>query len=270
MWRIGNIVLFGILLGLLGSAGALAQDKEAYYRTGYLYFSQGNYDEALKAYQKALELDPQYVEARYWLGKTLEQMGRVSEAVQEWRTVLTLAPRHQDAFKKWRSYAPSFVRDGEVVERYREIFLNEEGPFQFSREEGWSSLAPLGFVLLGQGDFTSLYVASRIFRWARERLSPLFAPYEEQAIKRALERVGGGDLRLVYRFLREVTDRFGKDPAWQETLQKAFEAVFALSIGEEAQGAEGVEFTLAGGVVEKRVLYGGGSGGEASFFLQER
>lgn len=261
-------VVLSILLLFLGSALSFAQDKEEYYRTGYIYFSQGNYEKALEAYRKALEIDPQYVDARYWLGKTLEQMGRISEALQEWRAVLSVAPRHRDAFQKWRAYAPSFVRDGEAIERYRKAFLEGEVP-RFSQEEGWVSLAPLGFVLFGQNDFASLYLASRIFRWARERLSPLFAPYEEQAIKKALESVTSGDLRLVYRFLQELTARFGEDPAWQESLHGAFEQVFSYTLGEKVQGARGVEFVFLGGKVEKKVLYGDAVEREASFFLKE-
>ncbi len=264
-----RVAFLGVFCLLLGSVLALAQDKEEYYRTGYIYFSQGNYERALEAYQRALEIDPQYVEARYWLGKTLEQMGRVNEALREWRAVLSLAPRHRDAFQKWRAYAPSFAQDGEKVERYKEAFLQEE-TLNFSREEGWTSLAPFGFVLLGRSDFSSLYLASRIFGWAKEGLSPLFAPYEEQAMKKALENLDFGDLRLVYRFLRELTERFEGNPAWREPLQKAFEQVFSYTLGGvELQGAQGVEFTLLGGEVEKKVLYGDATGEEASFFLRE-
>lgn len=264
-----KVVFLSVFCLLLGSVLALAQNKEEYYRTGYIYFSQGNYERALEAYQRALEIDPQYIEARYWLGKTLEQMGRVNEALREWRAVLSLAPRHRDAFQKWRAYAPSFAQDGEKAERYREALL-QEGALNFSREEGWTFLAPFGFVLLGQSDFSSLYLASRIFGWAKERLSPLFAPYEEQAMKKALENLDFGDLRLVYRFLRELTERFGEDPAWREPLQKAFERVFSYTLGGvEIQGARGVEFVLLGGEVEKKVLYGDTTGEEASFFLKE-
>ncbi len=263
-------IFFCLIFLILGNTWSFAQDKEEYYRTGYVYFSQGNYERAQEEYRKALELDPQYVEARYWLGKTLEQMGRIREALQEWQMVLSLVPRHRDAFQKWRAYAPSFVRDGETIERYRKAFLEEEGVPDFSREEGWTSLAPLGFVLLRQSDFSSLYLASRIFGWAREHLSPLFAPYEEQALRSALESVTTGELHLVCRFLKEVTSRFGEDSAWREPLEKAFERVFSYTVGEEnVEGAKGVEFTLIGGEVQKRILYSGEVEEEPSFFLRE-
>lgn len=263
-----TVIVFSVFLLFLGSTLSFAQNKEEYYRTGYIYFSQGSYEKALEAYRKALEIDPQYVDARYWLGKTLEQMGKIGEALQEWRTVLSVAPRHRDAFQKWRAYAPSFVRNGEAIERYRRVFLEEE-VIRFSQEEGWTSLAPLGFVLLGQSDFASLYLASRIFGWARERLSPLFAPYEEQAMRKALGNVTSGDLRLVYRFLQELAARFGGNPTWQEPIQGAFEQVFSYTIGGEAQGARGVEFVFLGGKLEKKVLYSDAAGEEASFFLRE-
>lgn len=269
-----RFLLVALFLAVFGNALCFAQTKEEYYRNGYVYFSQGDYARALESYQKALELDPQFIDARYWLGKTLEQMKRLPEAVREWRAVLTVAPRHHDAFQKWRAYAPSFVRDGEAVEKYRAMFLGEGGSPNIAREEGWSSLAPLAFVLLQQKDFSSLYLAAKCFQWAGERLSPLFVPYEERALRGALENITQDDWernpRLVYRFLQEVTPRSGKSSEWRGLLEEALERVFAYTVGG-LQGLEayGVEFALAGGEVQKRVLQGKETGDPTAFFLGE-
>ncbi|WP_438315866.1 tetratricopeptide repeat protein [Candidatus Caldatribacterium sp. SIUC1] len=273
MRRVAIAFVFVVVILVSCGISAFAQTKEEYYRTGYIYFSQGDYARALEAYRKALEMDPQFVDARYWLGKTLEQMGQLQEAVKEWRLVLLSSPRHRDAFQKWRAYAPSFVQDGEVVERYRTLFLQEESP-TLSREEGWSTLAPLALVLLGRKDFSSLYLAAWCFRWAKERLSPLFAPYEERALQGALENLTQEDWmqdpRLVYRFLQEVTLRFGGDEKWQEMLKKALDRAFAYTLGlPEEQGVEGVEVTLRGGEVEKRIIRGGEVQEPTGFFLKE-
>ncbi|WP_427366035.1 tetratricopeptide repeat protein [Candidatus Caldatribacterium saccharofermentans] len=268
------VVLVFVVVVLVSCGGfAFAQTKEEYYRTGYIYFSQRDYARALEAYRKALEMDPQFVDARYWLGKTLEQMGQLQEAVKEWRLVLLSYPRHWDAFQKWRAYAPSFVQDGAVVEKYRALFLEEESPV-LSREEGWSTLAPLALVLLGRKDFSSLYLAAWCFRWAKEHLSPFFAPYEERALQGALENLTQDDWmqnpRLVYRFLQEVTLRFGGAEKWQEMLRKALNRAFAYTLGlPEEQGAEGVELTLHGGEVEKRIIRSGEVQEPTGFFLRE-
>jgi tetratricopeptide (TPR) repeat protein len=271
--RVAVVLVFVGVVLIFSGTFAFAQTKEEYYRTGYIYFSQGDYARALEAYRKALEMDPQFVDARYWLGKTLEQMGQLQEAVKEWRQLLLASPRHRDAFQKWRAYAPSFVQDGGVVEQYRALFLEGENP-ALSRDEGWSTLAPLALVLLGRRDFSSLYLAAWCFRWAKERLSPLFAPYEERALRGALENLTQDDWmqdpRLAYRFLQEVTLRFGKDEKWQEILQKALDRAFAYTLGlPEEQKAEGVEVTLRGGEVEKRIIRGGEVEEPTGFFLKE-
>jgi tetratricopeptide (TPR) repeat protein len=52
------LVLFLILI--LGSAIIYAQDYQTYYKNGYEYFLQGNYEMAEQYYKKAIELNPDF------------------------------------------------------------------------------------------------------------------------------------------------------------------------------------------------------------------
>jgi tetratricopeptide (TPR) repeat protein len=53
---------------------------EAWFRKGFTLRLQGKYDEAIKAFDKAIELNPRYEVAWYNKGYTLELLGRTAEA----------------------------------------------------------------------------------------------------------------------------------------------------------------------------------------------
>ncbi|MBN2395700.1 MAG: tetratricopeptide repeat protein, partial [Candidatus Atribacteria bacterium] len=52
-----------------------AQDAQTFYQNGYQYFSQGNYQKAEENYKKAIELNGDFEDAHYWLGKVYRQTG---------------------------------------------------------------------------------------------------------------------------------------------------------------------------------------------------
>jgi tetratricopeptide (TPR) repeat protein len=57
--KIGKlIIIVWLVLGIV--PGLLAQTKEECYQNGYIYFSQGKYEEAREWYRKALEIDPNF------------------------------------------------------------------------------------------------------------------------------------------------------------------------------------------------------------------
>ncbi|HON37088.1 MAG TPA: tetratricopeptide repeat protein, partial [Methanothrix sp.] len=53
-----------------------------WYNKGIDLDSQGKYDEAIQAYDKAIEIDPQYTEAWSNKGVTLAEQGKYDEAIQ--------------------------------------------------------------------------------------------------------------------------------------------------------------------------------------------
>jgi len=54
---------------------------------------RNEWEGAIQAFQKALELRPQYLEARLNLALIFEQQGRKREAAAEYRYVLSSAPQ---------------------------------------------------------------------------------------------------------------------------------------------------------------------------------
>ncbi|PKP57479.1 hypothetical protein CVT91_10540, partial [Candidatus Atribacteria bacterium HGW-Atribacteria-1] len=91
------LVLFLILI--LGSAIIYAQDYQTYYKNGYEYFLQEKYERAEQSYKKAIELNPNFENAHYWLGKVYKQTGAYDQAIEQWKEVLRINPGNQYAFQ---------------------------------------------------------------------------------------------------------------------------------------------------------------------------
>lgn len=269
---------FTILIWFLLVSLAVAQDAQEYYKNGYLYFSQENYEKALESYQKALELDPQFWDAQYWLGKVYEKLGNIPEAMAAWRKVLVVQPLHKDAFQKWRAYARSEGLSEKEKERLREIFLYQSVAPSISKEEAWSTVIPYALSLMGARDIVSLRLAGAIMRWAGRNVSALFSPYEKPCYRRALEILkedfSQEDPYLVYEFLRECLVRFEGDQEISNLVDGVLKVVFAAEVqvaNEAAEQIVGVEFRAYQDRVEKEALSSleGQAGPRMEFYLKE-
>jgi len=64
----------------------------AAYNLGSLFFRMGNYREAQKYYQQALDLSPNYADAHLGLAKTLEALGDYAKAIDEYKETLQYDP----------------------------------------------------------------------------------------------------------------------------------------------------------------------------------
>ena len=53
---------------------------------------QGKADEAVACYQRAIEIDPNFAEARFNMGLLLDRNGRTAEAIAQWQEAIRLRP----------------------------------------------------------------------------------------------------------------------------------------------------------------------------------
>jgi superkiller protein 3 len=75
-----------------------AMNPRVYQSLGKIYFTEkGLYYEAVNAYRKAIDLDPQAVEARMGLGEVYEDKGLWKEAIEEYRKVIDADSKHTGA-----------------------------------------------------------------------------------------------------------------------------------------------------------------------------
>jgi tetratricopeptide (TPR) repeat protein len=70
---------------------------EAHNNLGNALLKEGNVDEAIVQYQKALQINPDYAKAHYNLGCALFQKGNVDEAIEHFQRALQINPDSMEA-----------------------------------------------------------------------------------------------------------------------------------------------------------------------------
>ncbi len=75
-------------------------DADAWYNKGEAlnYMGESKYDEAIKAYDEAIRLDPQLAEAWFWKGNLLNAQGKHDEALEAYDEAIRLDPNDADAW----------------------------------------------------------------------------------------------------------------------------------------------------------------------------
>ena len=87
--------------------------KEDRYNEGMEFFAQDKLDEAIGAYQKALEEDPNYVDALHALAMTYAHQDKLDEAIDEAKRLIEGAPDHELAYT---SLSIFYQRKGMIAE----------------------------------------------------------------------------------------------------------------------------------------------------------
>ncbi len=117
------------LAGKLGDAEILlrklteryAQNALAWFNLGNVLRDQSRGEEALACYRRALELDPQFVDARSNLADVLHKQLRFEDAEREYRTCLANAPGHLIARCNLSSVVMDLGRFAEAEALCREV-----------------------------------------------------------------------------------------------------------------------------------------------------
>jgi len=65
---------------------------EEHFNRGVTYHNEGRLDEAIREYQAALRVNPNYAETHYNLGLAYRQQGRLDEAIHEYEAALRINP----------------------------------------------------------------------------------------------------------------------------------------------------------------------------------
>jgi protein O-mannosyl-transferase len=87
------------------AGGPNSDDGQSHYRRGMDLFRRSQFEDSVREFQQALQLNPKMAEVRDALGTALFRLGRSAEAIQEYEAVLAANP----------DYAPTYNNLGNVL-----------------------------------------------------------------------------------------------------------------------------------------------------------
>ncbi|MGQ0793849.1 MAG: tetratricopeptide repeat protein [Deltaproteobacteria bacterium] len=96
----------------------MSENADAYNEQGNALVNSGRYEDAIKFYDKAIELDPAYVWARRNKGLALSKMGKREEALKLYDEALDIDPNYTDAWNDKGVALYYLFRDKEALECY--------------------------------------------------------------------------------------------------------------------------------------------------------
>jgi tetratricopeptide (TPR) repeat protein len=99
----------------LAIVDALPNSSEAHNELGVALGRNGQHEDAIKHFQRALDLDPSHGRARCNLGNTMQDLGRFDEAVAHWQEALRIQPDLAEAHNNWGNALQALGRFDEAV-----------------------------------------------------------------------------------------------------------------------------------------------------------
>ncbi|HEX8735484.1 MAG TPA: tetratricopeptide repeat protein [Pyrinomonadaceae bacterium] len=123
------------------------QEAENLMREGETYFSQGEYENALAAYQKALKLDPNIYEAALFSGDAYVQTGSYDDAEIWYQKAIAINPLRETAYRSWATPLMEQERYDEARDRLVEAYIVE--PYSRFPVEGlihWAQVTNTGIL----------------------------------------------------------------------------------------------------------------------------
>lgn len=95
---LGSIVIIIAFMAIeIGTAFSLNNVSDTnpleWFNKGNVLYNLSRYDEAIYAYDQAIELDQSYAEAWYGEGETLFDQGRYNESIKAYNTAIAINPK---------------------------------------------------------------------------------------------------------------------------------------------------------------------------------
>ena len=96
----------------LESATLNPADASAHYNLGLIHQSRGELDQARERFERALQIDPEEIDASYQLGRIARQQKRYADAIQNFEHVVARNSAHSQ-HEIWREVAATYIAAGQ-------------------------------------------------------------------------------------------------------------------------------------------------------------
>ena len=91
---------------------------DAHFNLGNILRDLGELDGAIKSFVKTIEIMPEYDEAQFNLGVTLQQLGQLDEAIEQYEKALSINPENADLILNLGFIYQSLGQIDEAIEQY--------------------------------------------------------------------------------------------------------------------------------------------------------
>ncbi len=135
---------------------------------GNKLYGKGSLEEAIKSYRRCLEIQADFLPARYNLGVTLGDLDRFEEAIIELNQVIDAEASHADAYNSLGYVYSQLDRLDDAIDRYEKaIKIRPKFPKAHHN---------LGMILLKKGEFKRGWQECE-WRWQTDTFTPLKCPH---------------------------------------------------------------------------------------------
>ncbi|MBW9221687.1 protein kinase [Methanothermococcus sp. SCGC AD-155-C09] len=161
------IIIFIIfILSIIGS-NISNETAEEWYNKGVALYYQEKYNEAIECYDKALKIDPNYVDAWYNKGVALKNLGKYNEAIMCYDRVLEIDPGYVKAWNNKGDILYKLGRYNEAIKCYdKSLVIRDDPKIKKIKEEIKSELRPKLRIKLLNTSFT-------LNRWEKVKMEIL-------------------------------------------------------------------------------------------------
>jgi tetratricopeptide (TPR) repeat protein len=202
---------------------------------GNCLYQEGRFDEALVHSEKALELQPDYVDANNCVGFILLQKGRVDEAIAHFRTALSVRPDYAPAHNNLGMALFQLGRVDEAIAQYRSA-LEANSTAADTHNNLGAALVQKGQFAEGVAHYQKALELRPDYPGACNNLAWVLATAPQPSVRDGVRAVqlarqanqltGGGNL-VVLRTLAAAYAEAGRFPEAIETANRALELATA-------------------------------------------
>jgi len=114
-----KFIFFLIVFALFATGIAYSLNSAAEFNDiGVKHFQENHYDLALEAYQKALNIEPNYTNALYNMGLVYFRMKEFGKAIEKFKKVISFQPNYGDVYYQLAAAYYFSGRYNEAIENY--------------------------------------------------------------------------------------------------------------------------------------------------------
>ena len=95
-----TVIALSIIFSVNSGFADNMTEAKLQYNKGIDYYKIGQYDRSMEAFRRAIELDPEYIDAYYNLGSILEYLGQDEAALTVFKQIVVRKPTDYDAVYK--------------------------------------------------------------------------------------------------------------------------------------------------------------------------